>query len=235
MDKVVHEDTDPTRRTRCKLCKDILEHIDTAQDLNDDPLVPQIIAPNLLDEFSIMEPLNEQPARLRDPGSRGWGGDRPGSRLGRWCLPGDGQINRFTIQQEPVRERKRSNKPIEISQLKDSARAKPKHLSYKFGQGMFKDETTFEFDNPTTSVPFRFRKLGNRITVITINQDTPPFSNEPPAHIDYPGDNQQRQTSHLRRPVATQTQPSVRPSVVWQLCVANRRANDCRRSRYAYL
>ncbi len=82
VDEVIEENAEAAARSRSEGTNDLGQVIGSMEGLDDHPLDPEIGAPDLLDEFGVVQTLDEDPAGLGHPCGHAVDGDRTGCRDG---------------------------------------------------------------------------------------------------------------------------------------------------------
>ena len=76
VDQVVEEHAEPATRARVEVADDVGQVVHAVEPLDHDAELPEVVAPDLLDELGVVDPLHEDPAGAGHPGRSGGGGHR---------------------------------------------------------------------------------------------------------------------------------------------------------------
>lgn len=166
--EVVEQDTSAPVRPRLELREHALQVIRAVEQLDHDPLDPQVIAPHLLDELRIVTALNKDPARHRDAcallrrSKRARSGAAPHRRT-RWGH----KLHGLPVNEKPISERKRAHSAVEILKL-EHAVARVDHRAAKLGQAVLNHEPLHERDLLALHGPPTRLHPGNRVVVVAV-------------------------------------------------------------------
>ncbi len=119
---MIHQHTEAPGGPGTEIADDVLQIIDAAEVLDDDTLDPQIIAPDLFDEFGVVAAFDIDPSRRSHPGARTGDLHRTRCRTGssRSVAQWRGQNHRPTLDQETGPEGEDPVAPVPVLQF-DSA------------------------------------------------------------------------------------------------------------------
>lgn len=103
-----------------RLCgEQLVQQIDTLQELDDHALSPQVCSPHLLDELGVVLALDQDAAGQRDPGSLVGRHEGSGCRASKPLLlrRGNREAHRRSVDQEPAAEGEEALAPHSVLEL----------------------------------------------------------------------------------------------------------------------